>query len=802
MEFQRPHFILLIIILLTSSPSSSSAQSLSSFSTSNSPWNPSQNRTLLSRNTAFAAGFRRLPASSNLFVFSIWYSNTSDQTIIWSANWDSPVRAAASLIITSNDDLQLINGSSGPIIWNTTTTANSSSTRLILRDDGNLVFGSWQSFDHPTDTFLPNQTFGNDTVLVSRNGKFSFNGLGNLLFNGSDSYWSLGNGIVSFGVDGQVQKDGGGPLILADYGQNRTRRLTMGDDGNLRFFSYNPVTNTWVPVWVAVLEVCLVHGLCGPGYICYSNGSTLSGYQCLCPPGFRQSAGSDSCERKIPIVDMGRSKFLRLDYVNYSGGSNQTSLNLFNLDHCESRCRNNRRCLGFGFRFNGLGYCVLQLDNIMNGYWSPGTEMAFYLRVDNSELDPSNFTGMSEVLDTTCPIQYSLPDPSEESNGTTRNIIIITILFGVEIAGGVFLFRAFLKRYVKYRDMAQTLGLGLLPTAGPRRFSYAEIKSATNDFSVENIIGKGGFSDVYIGKLHDGRPVAVKCLKNVTGGDAEFWGEVTIIARMHHLNLVRLWGFCNEKGRRVLVYEHVPNGSLDKYLFMSGHVVPDIRDDNTNEIELMPGSNQKPILDWNIRYRIALGVARAIAYLHEECLEWVLHCDIKPENILLGDDFCPKVADFGLSKLKKKEQMVTKSRIRGTRGYLAPEWIKNDSITSKVDVFSFGMVLLEIVTGVRNLLQGPSTSIPSDEWYLPQWAYEMAIEEPRFEEILDRRIIHSYDNKTHFKLIERMVKTAMWCVQERPENRPSMGKVAKMLEGTVEIMEPPKPTIFFIGGDN
>ncbi|KMS96615.1 hypothetical protein BVRB_8g201450 [Beta vulgaris subsp. vulgaris] len=790
--------ILIFLIIPLLPFSFSSAQSLSSFSISRSPWHPSQNRTILSPNSTFTAGFQRSPTFPNLFIFAVWYSNIShDHTIIWSANWDSPVHQSASLIITSNGDLQLINGSSGPNLWNTTTSVRSNSSRLFLRDDGNLLFGtSWESFEYPTDTFLPNQTFRNTTVLTSRNGKFKFTGSSNLVY-GSDIYWSSGSTLVSFGVDGRVVKSSGDPIYSADFGENnKTRRLTLGDDGNLRIFSFDPKRGKWVVVWVALLEICEVHGLCGPGYICYSDGSTLSDYECVCPPGFKRSPNSDSCESKIPNNDLARSKFLRLDFVNYSGGSNQTNVITYSFANCSSKCLAHDQCLGFGFKYDGSGYCVLQLEKLINGYWSPNTEMAFYLRVDQSEPDPSNFTGMSEVLNTTCPVLVGLPDTSDESNKTTWNIVIVSVLFTVEIASGVLLFWAFLKRYVKYRDMAQTLGLGLFPTAGPKRFTYAEIKSATKDFSEENMIGRGSFSDVYMGKLHDGRPVAVKCLKSVTGGDSEFWAEVTIIARMHHLNLVRLWGFCNEKSRRILVYEHVSNGSLDKYLFRPSHIGLEGQN-NEHETDMMLSQEQKPILDWSIRYRIALGVARAIAYLHEECLEWVLHCDIKPENILLGDDFCPKVADFGLSKLRKKEQLVTMSRIRGTRGYLAPEWTKNDPVTSKVDVFSFGMVLLEIVTGVRNMIQGPSC-IPSEEWYFPKWAFELAIEERRMEEILDHQIKHSYDDKVHFNIIDRMVKTAMWCVQERPEMRPSMGKVAKMLEGTVEIMEPPKPTMFYL----
>lgn len=266
--------------------------------------------------------------------------------------------------------------------------------------------------------------------------------------------------------------------------------------------------------------------------------------------------------------------------------------------------------------------------------------------------------------------------------------------------------------------MARSFGLEFLPAGGPKRFTYAEHKAATDDFS--SPIGKGSFGDVYRGELGDHCVVAVKCLKNVTGGDAEFWAEVTMIARMHHLNLVRLWGFCAEKGQRILVYEYVPNGSLDKYLFpMDASQTPSL--DKQEAINPRSTDSPKPILDWNIRYRIVLGVAREIAYLHEECLEWVLHCDIKPENILLGDDFCPKISDFGLAKLRKKEDMVSKSMARGTRGYMAPEWLKADPITPKADVYSFGMVFLELVSGVRSSnMQG--SLVPSEDWYLPRWA--------------------------------------------------------------------------------
>ncbi|KAL0302631.1 UNVERIFIED_CONTAM: G-type lectin S-receptor-like serine/threonine-protein kinase [Sesamum calycinum] len=393
------------------------------------------------------------------------------------------------------------------------------------------------------------------------------------------------------------------------------------------------------------------------------------------------------------------------------------------------------------------------------------TETAMFLRVDESEAEVSNFTGMTDLMETMCPVNIRLPLPPEESRTITRNIVI---------------------------GHGQDFGLEVMPAGGPKRFSYAELKDATNNFS--NPIGKGGFGVVYMGKLNDGRAVAVKSLKNITGGDADFWAEVTIIARMHHLNLVRLWGFCAEKGSRILVYEYVPNGSLDEFLFQTVEVESLEMEQETAAVI---GSKNKPILDWNIRYRIALGVARAIAYLHEECLEWVLHCDIKPENILLGDDFCPKVSDFGLAKLKKKEDMISVSRMRGTPGYMAPEWTRPDQITSKADVYSYGLVLLEIVSGSRNFTQLDS-KVASDQWFFPRWAFDKVFKEMNVEDVLDPHIKHTYDNRAHFDMINRMVKTAMWCLQDRPEMRPSMGKVAKMLEGTIEITEPKKPTIFFL----
>lgn len=783
---------ILFTYLLSFPPPSSAQQqqNISSFSSSDSPWTPDQNQLLLSPNSVFAAGFRPVqPSSTTLYVFSIWY-NIPNRTVVWSANQNSPVSRSTPLVIASSGELHL-NDSSGKNVWPSRASGNSNSTQLVLANDGNLVYGNWFSFSIPTNTILPNQTI-NGTQLISENGKFKFTNSKELVFNSSVTYWTNANAFQKLDYDGKVQQENGNSLISADFGaNNRSRRLTLDDDGNLRIYSFDRDLNRWIVGWQAVQEICTIPGLCGPNSICMSDA--FDSISCVCPPGFRRFS-STGCERKIPLRNPTNTRFLQLDYVNFTGGTNQTDIKAGNFTTCEAQCLANPKCLGFLFKFDGNRYCVLQLERLLYGYWSPGTETAMFLRVDHSETEQSNFTGMTNLLETTCPVRISLPLLPEESKTTARNIAIISTLFAAELISGVLFFWAFLKKYIKYRDMAQTLGLEFLPAGGPKRFTYAELKAATNDFS--NAIGKGGFGDVYKGELTDHRVIAVKCLKNVTGGDAEFWAEVTIIARMHHLNLVRLWGFCAEKGQRILVYEYVPNGSLDRFLFRAGRIGSSDREDKPDSDPI----SQKPILDWSIRYRIAVGVARAIAYLHEECLEWVLHCDIKPENILLGDDFCPKISDFGLAKLRKKEDMVSMSRIRGTRGYMAPEWVKSDQITPKADVYSFGMVLLEIVSGVRNF-ETQGSSIDSDDWYFPRWAFDKVFKEMKVEDILDRQIKHSYDNRAHFDMVNRMVKTAMWCLQDRPEMRPSMGKVAKMLEGTLEITEPKKPTIFFLADD-
>ncbi|MBA0719129.1 hypothetical protein Golax_006833, partial [Gossypium laxum] len=296
----------------------------------------------------------------------------------------------------------------------------------------------------------------------------------------------------------------------------------------------------------------------------------------------------------------------------------------------------------------------------------------------------------------------------------------------------------------------------------PIRFTSQQLRIATDNFT--NLLGSGGFGTVYKGIFSNGTMVAVKVLHGDSDKriEEQFMAEVSTIGRVHHVNLVRLYGFCFDLNLRALVYEYMVNGSLDKVLF---------------------GEDKK--LGFQQLQAVAIGTAKGIAYLHEECQQRIIHYDIKPGNILLDANFLPKVADFGLAKLCNREKThVTMTRGRGTPGYAAPELWMPYPITHKCDVYSFGMLLFEIIGKRRNL----DTNLPESQEWFPRWVWKNT-ETENHVELMMVCGIEDTDRDT----AERMMKTALWCIQYRPESRPLMSIVVKMLEGGVEIPAPSNP---------
>ena len=303
-------------------------------------------------------------------------------------------------------------------------------------------------------------------------------------------------------------------------------------------------------------------------------------------------------------------------------------------------------------------------------------------------------------------------------------------------------------------DLFQNISLGLV------RFSYKDLQTATNNFSVK--LGQGGFGSVYKGVLLDGTAIAVKMLEGIGQGKKEFQSEVATIGSIHHVHLVRLKGFCAKGSHRLLAYEYMANGSLDRCFKNNGEGL---------------------VLDWETRFSIALGTAKGLAYLHEGCSVKIVHCDIKPENVLLDNNYQAKVSDFGLAKLMTREQSRVVTTIRGTRGYLAPEWVTNCAISEKSDVYSFGMVLLEIIGGRRNF--NPEDN--SEKAYFPCFALKM-MEEGELKKIVDSKLKIEEDDERVYTAI----KVALWCIQGNMSQRPSMAKVVQMLEGSRVVPQPPR----------
>ncbi|KAG5234615.1 G-type lectin S-receptor serine/threonine-protein kinase [Salix suchowensis] len=291
----------------------------------------------------------------------------------------------------------------------------------------------------------------------------------------------------------------------------------------------------------------------------------------------------------------------------------------------------------------------------------------------------------------------------------------------------------------------------------PVRLSYRDLCIATDDF--KETLGRGGFGSVFKGVLADRTEIAVKRLDNLSQGKMEFLAEVETIGSVHHFNLVRLIGFCAEKSCRLLVYEYMSNGSLDSWIFRK---------------------SQTSSLDWKTRKKIIIyfniiDIAKRLAYLHEECRQTIIHLDIKPQNILLDPKFSAKISDFGLSKLIDREMSEVQLSMRGTPGYLAPEWHKAlGHVTVKVDVYSFGIVLLEVVCARRNV----DHSQPESAFHLLRMLQEKA------EYILG--YLDEYIRSDKEEIIS-MLEVAAWCLQDDPERRPLMSTVVKVVEGVMEV---------------
>jgi len=745
---------------------------------------------IISQNGMFSAGFTSI--GENSYSFAIWFTDSTslnlNKTIIWMANRDQPVngkQTKLSLLNTGNIvllDVSLNN------VWSSNT-ASLKPLELHLKNDGNLVLSElqginilWQSFDSPTDTLLPGQPLTRYTKLVSSisesnhsSGFYMFfyddeNILG-LHYSGRDvssSYWpspwllSWDVGRSNFNSSriavldsfGSFHSSDNFTFSTSDYGTVFQRMMKLDSDGVVRVYSRTNVSQNWYVSWQPFTGTCLVHGICGANSTC--SYSPKIGRKCSCIPGYRMKNPNDWSYGCEPMFDFtcnkSESTFLEIKNVEFYG-YDFNYIEICNYSSCEDLCLQDCNCKAFQHSYwerKGLYRCFTKTQ-LQNGRYSPTFKGSTYLRLPKGSTFSKRES--SDPSDYVCSEKLQRDYVKESQNHFVKFFLWFATAIGAFETVFIFsvwcsLFRSRQKTYADQHGYH-------LAELGFRKYSYLELKKATKGFSQE--IGRGGGGVVYKGILSDGRHAAIKRLYNAQKGEGEFLAEVGIIGRLNHMNLIEMWGYCAEGKYRLLVYEYMENGSLAENL----------------------SANK---LDWSKRYKIALSIARVLAYLHEECLEWILHCDIKPQNILLDSNYEPKLADFGLSKLQNRNNLNNSSvsMIRGTRGYMAPEWIFNLSITSKVDVYSYGIVVLEMITG-----KSPTTSFKivngeeESDGRLVTWVREKRGSNISWlEEIVDPNIGLNYDKSK----MEIMAEVALDCVVDERDSRPTMSRVVEMLQ--------------------
>ncbi|KAJ8541699.1 hypothetical protein K7X08_002515 [Anisodus acutangulus] len=787
------------------------------FTASNLQFIDSTGSFLLSRNGTFKTAIFN-PGSEQVH-FYLCVIHVESNTIIWSANGDAPVSNSGIMMLTKNGIN--ITEKDDSFKWSTPP-LKSAVYVLQLTESGNLLLLDqfnrtlWESFNHPTDTIVIGQKLRVGMMLSSAiSGDDLSKGHYRLSLTASDAmlqwqgltYWKLSmetkaytnsnyaveymsvnqTGLYLFGQNGSVV------VIMVNLLQSTFRIAKLDDSGQLTVISFvgsdikrdfgGPVDGCRVPY------VCGGLGVCTPDVL-------SDNPKCSCPANFNlRSHNSSSC---VPS-DGSYSLPVSCNSTNYSNLSNSSSTSYIrlgfgmdyfttdftkpfrygvNLSMCQNLCSVDCSCLGI-FYANLSGSCYKLKEEI-------GSIMLETSR--NNDL--LGFVKILIGVSTTLGDNDNFDQETADFPLVAIVVVPFTGVFLLMALGFILWRRSRPQRMEKIKSKksqpsspySEDLDVFSIPGL-PVRFKYKQLEAATENFKTQ--IGTGGFGAVYKGVLPDNTLVAVKKIINLgSQGQRDFCTEIAIIGSIHHINLVKLKGFCAQERQRLLVYEYMNRGSLDRTLF-----------------------GNLPVLEWQERVEIALGSARGLAYLHSGCEQKIVHCDVKPENILLHDNFQAKLSDFGLSKLLNREQSSLITTMRGTRGYLAPEWLTSSAISDKTDVYSFGMVLLEIVSGRKNCslrtqshslddtAAGDHSSSSSAQGlaYFPLFALEMH-EKGRYLELADPKL----EGRVKGGDIEKFVRVALCCVHEEPSLRPTMVSVVSMLEGEIPPTEPRVESLNFL----
>ncbi|KAL7218738.1 hypothetical protein ACSBR2_011921 [Camellia fascicularis] len=733
--------------------------------------------TIVSSDKNFELGFFT-PGNSNNFYLAIWYKKISTGTIVWVANRARPLTDSLGVLKITNPGILVLLNSTGNVIWSSNSSTTVQNPVAQLFDNGNLVVRDgdqpqnilWQSFDYPTATFLPGMKFGKNLVsgldryltswkstddpslgnftyrldpsgspqLIVRSGstvKFRSGPWNGLRFSG---FPMLGpNPAYTFGFFSNKEE----MYYQFNLGKSSVfTRLVLSPTGLVQRFTWAERTNGWVLYSSAQNDNCDSYGLCGAYGNCIINRSP----PCWCLDGFkprflRDWEGADwsgGCHRAVQL-DCSSDGFVKYSGVKLPDTRESWFNESMSLVECRTVCLMNCSCMGYtssDIRGEGSG-CLVWFGDLIDLREFNENGQFIYIRMAASETD-----GLTTHRERSSP------------NKQKRVIAASLTFVGILLLGLSLVFWVGKKQRKQEDNQKEEFELPL--------FELATISNATKNFSKDNKIGEGGFGPVYKGILMEGQEIAVKRLsENSRQGSDEFKNEVIYIAKLQHRNLVKLLGCCIEVEEKLLIYEYMSNKSLDYFIF-----------------------------DWPKRFNIIVGIARGLLYLHQDSRLRIIHRDLKADNILLDNEMNPKISDFGIARsFGGNETEAKTNKVVGTHGYISPEYAVHGIYSVKSDVFSFGVLVLEILSGKRNR----EFHHPDHQLNLLGHAWKL-YREGRPLELVDSLVRGSWCECE----VLRSIHVGLLCVQQYRENRPSMSAVTMMLGGEGAMPQPKQPAFF------
>ncbi|XP_076916801.1 G-type lectin S-receptor-like serine/threonine-protein kinase At4g27290 isoform X2 [Bidens hawaiensis] len=757
-------------------------------------------QTIVSTAKMFELGFFS-PGRSQDRYLGIWYKKISVCTVVWVANRDKPITDNSGMFkLSSNGNLEVLSGNN-TLVWSSKSTVSRRSSNptvmVQLLDSGNLVVSDrddnntiWQSFDYPADTLLPGMKVGKDFVTgIDRtytswtnpddpstgvySTKFDTNGYPQMLsLHGQDVISRLGPwdglGFTAIAIEKEANIYKAGFVFNEkevyysyELRSSVVQRMIITWDGKLQIMRWIDRTQEWIVYADLRVDSCDLFAVCGPYGSCNINKRP----PCICMPGFEPknqeewdvSDWSSGCKRTTHLncTDMNADGFLKTTGVKLPDTRRAWYNISMTLGECEMACRMKCNCTAYANIdiSNGGSGCLLWFDELTD-IRDYDADHHIYIRMAASEL------------------------AGYQSDPTERKIIVISVLSfttAMLLCVLVYVCRQRKKRLQiknqgdmeyaldKKKESVRTQLLSDIPF-----ISLYKVAKATNNFSESNKIGEGGFGPVYKGVLENGQEVAVKRLSDTSQqGIEEFKNELISISKLQHRNLVKLLGYCIHRTEMILIYEYMVNKSLDSIIF-----------DET----------KSSMLDWPQRFGIIHGMARGILYLHQDSRVQIIHRDLKAGNILLDGDMNPKISDFGLARKFVGHDTTGKTKkVVGTYGYISPEYAVHGRFSIKSDVFSFGVLVLEIVSGKKNREfshEDHNDNLLGHAWRL--------YKQGRSTELMSASlrascVVHE---------VIRSIHVALLCVQHHAKDRPTMLSVLLMLVSDSALPQPKQPAFF------